>query len=529
MFAHHHAILDGWSVNVFFSELHAEYQRRVYGRDADALAAPRTRFVDYVALEQRAMSDPADAEFWADHTSVDPTLVAPERGGQPVMRQVRVDLPVGMIDELRKTAVEVGVPVKALLLAAHVRLVAWLTGRNEVVTGLSFSCRPEERDSDRMLGLFLNELPVRADVAGQTWAELARRLHAQELSMVPHRWYPYALMQKRYGHPLFDSNFNFTEFHTTRRLVRDGAVEVHDTLELESTHYVLGTNYTVDVWTGQLRLILEFDEAALDGATAFLAAEAHRRIVRAIVGDAGADCRNVPLPGAADVAKAVEWSRRTDASEVRTSALVSPEEAPTCAAKAPSEPSGRREADVLAPLGYVPAPYTFYKDVSKLSPGHFLLVKDGHVKEGTYWDLPFLAESDMRTDASQIYEEFDSCFSDSVRIRMRSDVPFGAFLSGGLDSSGVVAAMAQQSRSPVETFTIGFAEKSFDERDLAREVAEWFHTNHFLVCRSSACPERSKPTVPSTLVCSAEPSIRSSAGTTRFGAGSSRQATRRSW
>jgi asparagine synthase (glutamine-hydrolysing) len=129
-------------------------------------------------------------------------------------------------------------------------------------------------------------------------------------------------------------------------------------------------------------------------------------------------------------------------------------------------------------LGYVPAPHTFYKGISKLSPGHFLVVKDGNVKEGTYWDLPSLAEEDMRTDAPKIYEEFERCFSDSVRIRMRSDVPFGAFLSGGLDSSGVVAAMAQESRSPVETFTIGFAEKSFDERDLAREVAEWFHTNH---------------------------------------------------
>ncbi len=129
-------------------------------------------------------------------------------------------------------------------------------------------------------------------------------------------------------------------------------------------------------------------------------------------------------------------------------------------------------------LGYVPAPHTFYKGISKLMPGHFLIVKDGNVKEGTYWELPSLAEEDMRTDAPKIYEEFEECFSDSVRIRMRSDVPFGAFLSGGLDSSSVVAAMAHESRSPVETFTIGFAEKSFDERDLAREVAEWFHTNH---------------------------------------------------
>lgn len=129
-------------------------------------------------------------------------------------------------------------------------------------------------------------------------------------------------------------------------------------------------------------------------------------------------------------------------------------------------------------LGYVPAPYTFYKDILKLLPGHFLVVKNGNVKDGTYWELPSLAEGDMRLDASNLCEEFEECFSDSVRIRMRSDVPFGAFLSGGLDSSAVVAAMAHESRTPIETFTIGFAEKSFDERDLAREVAQWFHTNH---------------------------------------------------
>jgi asparagine synthase (glutamine-hydrolysing) len=129
-------------------------------------------------------------------------------------------------------------------------------------------------------------------------------------------------------------------------------------------------------------------------------------------------------------------------------------------------------------LGYVPAPYTFYNGISKLMPGHFLVVKDGKVNEQTYWDLPSVTEKDMRKDAAKIYEEFETYFSDSVRIRMRSDVPYGAFLSGGLDSSSIVAAMSQGSTSPVETFTIGFAEKSFDERELARQVAEKFHTNH---------------------------------------------------
>lgn len=129
-------------------------------------------------------------------------------------------------------------------------------------------------------------------------------------------------------------------------------------------------------------------------------------------------------------------------------------------------------------LGYVPAPYTFYKGISKLLPGHYLVVRDGSVDDRVYWDLPSIRDRDMRKDAPSIYREFGGLLSDSVKIRMRSDVPYGAFLSGGLDSSSVVAAMAEVSEKPVETFTIGFAEKAFDERDLAKQVAIYCRTNH---------------------------------------------------
>jgi asparagine synthase (glutamine-hydrolysing) len=141
---------------------------------------------------------------------------------------------------------------------------------------------------------------------------------------------------------------------------------------------------------------------------------------------------------------------------------------------------------VYLSLGYVPAPHTFYDGVSKLLPGHFLVVKDATVQDRVYWDVPEITEADMRTDHSKVLDEFEQTFENSVAIRMRSDVPFGAFLSGGLDSSSVVAAMSQLSRSPVETFTIGFAEKSFDERQLAGEVAARFHTNHH---EAMAAPE----------------------------------------
>ena len=129
-------------------------------------------------------------------------------------------------------------------------------------------------------------------------------------------------------------------------------------------------------------------------------------------------------------------------------------------------------------LGYIPAPYTFYKNISKLQAGHYLLVTESSFAEKKYWDLPDIEEENMITDKKLVHENFENLLKDSVRIRMRSDVPFGAFLSGGLDSASVVALMSEISSVPVKTFTIGFKEKIFDERKLAAQVAEKFKTEH---------------------------------------------------
>jgi asparagine synthase (glutamine-hydrolysing) len=134
--------------------------------------------------------------------------------------------------------------------------------------------------------------------------------------------------------------------------------------------------------------------------------------------------------------------------------------------------------EIYLALGYVPAPFTFYQGISKLEAGHCLLISGSELKKYKYWDVPDIDEHNMLTNKKEIYEHFENLLKDSVRIRMRSDVPYGAFLSGGLDSSSVVALMSEISSFPVETFTIGFKEKSFDERHLAKLVAEKFKTNH---------------------------------------------------
>lgn len=306
IFSHHHAILDGWSVNIFFEDLNDRYKRRLAGEAGD-FPALKTTPADAVDLEQRAAGNTADREFWRARTSDPAPLLAPDRPAQPAMRQLHAKLPDGTILRLTSAAQQAGVPLKALLQAAHFRVLSWLTGNDDVVTGLTSLCRPETADSDRMLGLFLNELPMRIQLGAQSWNELARQIHAEEIDMMGHRWYPHALIQQNHGsRPILDVNFNFTDFHTSKSLVRAGGVEVLDVQEIESNHYPLGVNYTVDVRTEELRLLIEYDAASVTRRTAELAAEAHRRVLAAIAADPSLSCRTATLPGVAEQARGAE-------------------------------------------------------------------------------------------------------------------------------------------------------------------------------------------------------------------------------
>ena len=129
-------------------------------------------------------------------------------------------------------------------------------------------------------------------------------------------------------------------------------------------------------------------------------------------------------------------------------------------------------------LGNIPTPNTFFKNIYKLKPGHYLTINQYGIKESKYWDIPQVPEEEMLSDRPVVYETFDYLLRDSVKIRMRSDVPFGAFLSGGLDSSSIVAIMSERSTIPVETFTMKFNEAGFDESPLAALVANKFRTHH---------------------------------------------------
>ncbi len=128
-------------------------------------------------------------------------------------------------------------------------------------------------------------------------------------------------------------------------------------------------------------------------------------------------------------------------------------------------------------FGYVPAPGSIFKGLHKLEPGCSLTLKDGKVKIERYWELDAQAESKV-TDEDSLLEELEELLFKSVEERLVSDVPFGAFLSGGIDSSLVVAMMSRAMDMPVKTFSIGFEEFGYNELDKARIVSDLYKTDH---------------------------------------------------
>jgi asparagine synthase (glutamine-hydrolysing) len=127
---------------------------------------------------------------------------------------------------------------------------------------------------------------------------------------------------------------------------------------------------------------------------------------------------------------------------------------------------------------YVPGPSTFFRAVRKLPPGHFAVWQSGTLKATRYFTPPVATTVPQVKSFDDAIRLFEQTFDEAVRIRMRSDAPFGAYLSGGIDSSAVVATMVKHSAEPVRTFSVGFREAEYSELDHARAIADRFGTIH---------------------------------------------------
>lgn len=155
-------------------------------------------------------------------------------------------------------------------------------------------------------------------------------------------------------------------------------------------------------------------------------------------------------------------------------------------------PRVNKEIDLLAldyflTLEYIPAPLSIFKGIKKLPAGHILIYENGNLNIEKYWDVadiidntvPSSADVGKKSSFVTLIEQFHALLNESVKMRLISDVPLGAFLSGGIDSSAIVASMARLLPDRAKTFSIGFEEKSYNELEYSRKVAERFNTDHY--------------------------------------------------
>lgn len=145
------------------------------------------------------------------------------------------------------------------------------------------------------------------------------------------------------------------------------------------------------------------------------------------------------------------------------------------------DPAISRDVDEVAlhhylTYGYIPAPWTAFRQVRKLPPASTLLWQNGHISIERYWMLRYAPK--LEIDEQEAAEQLLTLLREATHMRLMSEVPLGAFLSGGIDSSAIVALMAEVIGEPVKTFSIGFDDQSFSELHYARQVAERYDTDH---------------------------------------------------
>ncbi len=126
-------------------------------------------------------------------------------------------------------------------------------------------------------------------------------------------------------------------------------------------------------------------------------------------------------------------------------------------------------------------PHTIFKDIYSLPPAHYLLVREGQLNFQSYWELDFTSESSSYRNPQDYLEEFEQLLIDATLIRLRADVPVGAYLSGGLDSSTTTAIIRKYAQNQLDTFSISFSDPEFDESDFQQRMANILGTDHQVV------------------------------------------------
>ncbi|MER7667436.1 amino acid adenylation domain-containing protein [Kitasatospora sp. NPDC096128] len=307
----HHAVIDGWSERILFGELLRLYLAALGGGPAALAPPPRARYRSFVALERAAVRDPQQLAFWQaqlDGLALGSVPAAPGTG-VPDMAVVPRALPAELSAGLVALAARSQVPVRIVLLTAHLRVIALLTGSEDVVSGAVYNGRIAEPDGDRVVGLFLNTLPVRCRTAAESWSALIRQVAATDLAIQPHRRFPMPELRGRVAAAAaFETFFNYTHFRNESD-VPTGELEVLDEDSRTPTDFLLGSEFSRDTTTDLIGLGLRYDADRVTAADADRYFGYHEAVLRAMLADPAASPTAGPLLAAPELAALREWNR----------------------------------------------------------------------------------------------------------------------------------------------------------------------------------------------------------------------------
>jgi amino acid adenylation domain-containing protein/non-ribosomal peptide synthase protein (TIGR01720 family) len=267
----HHVLLDGWSLATLLTELFRHYWYLLGKTKTDIEEAPELAFREFVALEREAVESAECRQYWQSQLAENsvtvlprwPTVIKPKTIEEAMLAQ-SVTIPATISEKLKNLAREAKVPLKSVLLSAHLRVLSLVSGQLDVTTGLGWNGRPEAPGGEQVLGLFLNALPFRRELRGGTWHELVRDVFATEQEMLAYRRYPLVELQRQQGgESLFEVAFNFVHFHVLKGVLRLDGIEVISETSITETNVTLLLDCWVEPRTSQVKMELKYDAAEL--------------------------------------------------------------------------------------------------------------------------------------------------------------------------------------------------------------------------------------------------------------------------
>ncbi len=268
-FSFHHAILDGWSVATLMTQLLQRYIQYVEGH-YETLATPSITYKDFIAQEKQAIANEEMRQFWRQYLSgMELTRVPRSKqvAGLRKVERLAVKIDRSLSNALVTVANIAEVPLKTALLAAHLRVLSFITGQTEVVTGNVLNGRLEKVGSEKVLGLFLNTVPLRMKLAPGNWLSLSKAVFQVENEILPYRNFPLLEIQRLIDkRPLFDVGFNYTHFHVYEGILDLPQVEILDVDDFEETDFPLAVKFSLEPGSSSLELNLVYDIQQFDSA-----------------------------------------------------------------------------------------------------------------------------------------------------------------------------------------------------------------------------------------------------------------------